>query len=299
MHQHMKTFFATLLFCLLLPAIGFTGAHGHGHAGPDEKGTAILLVTFGTSVPSAKVSFENIDKLTREAFPDVEVRWAYTSTIIRNKLAKQGEITDSPELALAKLMTEGYSKVAVQSLHMIPGSEFHNTYVNAKMFGKMVGGFEKVIVSYPLLAGNENMDRVVDLIIDEMIPETRTKDEAVVLMGHGTHHPTDAIYSAMMYKFQKKDANIYVGTVEGNPTFDDVKDMLVAKGIKKAHLIPLMSVAGDHTINDMVGEEDDSWTNMLKAEGIESVPLVKGVAEYDALVNVWIDNLKSAMKHLQ
>jgi sirohydrochlorin cobaltochelatase len=189
--------------------------------------------------------------------------------------------------------------VAVQSLHMIPGAEFHDTYVNAKMFGEMIGGFNKVIVSYPLFADNEHMDRVVDLIIANMIPKTRTPDEAVVLMGHGTHHPSDAIYSAMMYKFQKKDANIYVGTVEGSPTFDDVKEMLVAKGIKKAYLIPLMTVAGDHATNDMAGPDDDSWINMLKAVGIEGIPVLKGVAEFDVLANVWIDNLRSAMKHLQ
>lgn len=299
MYRQIKALLTILLFCLLLPVFSFAGAHGGGHTGPDPKGPAILLVTFGTSVPSAKASFDNIDKLTKEAFPKVEVRWAYTSSIIRNKLAKQGTMIDSPEVALAKLMAEGYSKVAVQSLHMIPGAEFHDTYVNAKMFGDMVGGFEKIIVSYPLLASNENMDRVVDLIIANIIPKTRTKDEAVVLMGHGTHHTSDAIYSAMMYKFQKKDTNIYVGTIEGNPTFDEVKEMLVTKGTKKAYLIPLMSVAGDHSINDMSGPEDDSWLNMLKAIGIESIAIQKGVAEYDALANVWIDNLKNAMKHLQ
>ncbi len=299
MHQKTKILLAAFLVCLLLPFTCFAGAHGSGHSGPDEKGPAILLVTFGTSVPSAKASFDNVDKLTKEAFPGVEVRWAYTSSIIREKLKKQGTIIDSPEVALAKLMAEGYSKVAVQSLHMIPGAEFHDTYVNAKMFGEMVGGFDKVIVSYPLLASNDHMDNVVQLIIDNMIPKERTAEEAVVLMGHGTHHPTDAIYSALMYKFQKKDANIYVGTVEGHPTFDDVKEMLVAKGIKKAYLIPLMTVAGDHSINDMAGDEDDSWKSMLKEVGIKSIPLQKGVAEYDALAKIWIDNLKSAMAHLK
>lgn len=299
MHQKTKILLATFLVCLLLPFTSFAGTHGSGHSGPDEKGPAILLVTFGTSVPSAKASFDNIDTLTKEAFPGVEVRWAYTSSIIRDKLKKEGTSIDSPEVALAKLMAEGYSKVAVQSLHMIPGAEFHDTYVNAKMFGEMVGGFDKVIVSYPLLASNAHMEKVVQLVIDKMIPKERTAEEAVILMGHGTHHPTDAIYSAMMLKFQKKDANIYVGTVEGHPTFDDVKEMLLAKGIKKAYLIPLMTVAGDHSRNDMAGDEDDSWKSMLEDAGIKSIPLQKGVAEYDALAKIWIDNLKSAMAHLK
>ena len=73
---------------------------------------------------------------------------------------------------------------------MIPGAEFHDTYVNAKMFGEMVGGFKNVIVFYPLFADNDHMDRVVDLFIANMMPKTGTKDIegvellAVVLVGN-------------------------------------------------------------------------------------------------------------------
>lgn len=37
------------------------------------------------------------------------------------------------------------------------------------------------------------------------------------------------MYSALMYKAQQMDANFYVGTVEGHPTFEEIRDMLVAK----------------------------------------------------------------------
>ena len=57
-------------------------------------------------------------------------------------------------------------------------------------------------------------------------------------MGHGSHHPADAIYSAMMYKAQKRDPNCFVGTVEGSPTFEEILDQLKARGVKKAYLIP-------------------------------------------------------------
>ncbi len=97
-----------------------------GHGKKQQKKVGILLVAFGSSIPSAQVSFENIDKKVKELYPDVEVRWAYTSHMIRKKLAKQGKMLDSPEVALAKMMDEKYTHVAVQSLHTMLGSEYHD-----------------------------------------------------------------------------------------------------------------------------------------------------------------------------
>ena len=67
-------------------------ASDHGYKAPKEVG--ILLVAFGSSEPSAQVSFSNIDKALRAAYPGIPVRWAYTSHIIRKKLAKQGKYLD-------------------------------------------------------------------------------------------------------------------------------------------------------------------------------------------------------------
>ncbi len=298
MAQKRSVSIMIILLLLLLPTFSLAAGHG-GHGGDEDKGPAILLITFGTSIPKAQAAFDNIQKRVVQAFPDTEIRWAYTSSIIRAKLAKQGKQLDSPEVALAKLMDDGYSQVAVQSLHMIPGAEFHEIYGNAKLFEQMAGGFDKVIVSYPLLAGNDNLDKVVSTLMSEIIPKERKAGEAVVLMGHGTHHSSDAIYSAMMYKFQKKDSNIYMGTVEGHPDFEEIKEMMIKNSVKKAYLIPFMTVAGDHALNDMAGEEDDSWKSMLTAAGIECVPVLKGLAESDVMVDIWIENLKKAMAHLK
>jgi len=95
---------------------------------------AILLVAFGTSDPEAARAFELVEKRARERFPDVEMRWAYTSKMIRTKLSKQGKRLDSPETAFAMLMDEGYTHVAVLSLHTIPGEEFHELYQKRPTF---------------------------------------------------------------------------------------------------------------------------------------------------------------------
>lgn len=269
-------------------------AGGHGQAREMREG--ILLVAFGTSIPSAQVSFQNIEKKVKAAHPDIPLRWAYTSKIIRAKLAKNGQHLDSPETALAKMMDEGFTHVAVQSLHTIAGEEFHDLQRNVQAFAGMAGGFERIQVGYPLLGTQPDLERVVSAMIKN-IPKERKKSDAVVLMGHGTPHPSNAFYAAMMFHFQQQDPNIFVGTVEGTPEIGDIKNMLLARKIKKAYLIPFMSVAGDHAMNDMAGEEADSWKSILNAAGITCVPIMKGTAEYDDIVAIWVDHLGSVLSH--
>lgn len=278
---------------LLSMLAGVAVAAHHGDSKEQKK--AILLVAFGSSEESAQVSFENIDKSVKNAYPDIPVKWAYTSHIIRKKLAKQGEMLDSPEIALAKMIDDGFTHVAVQSLHTIAGAEYHDLRKVVGSFNAM-GSFEAIILGYPLLATQGDMVRTVDAIL-ATIPKERKKEEAVVLMGHGTHHPANAFYAALMFQLQLKDPNVYVGTVEGYPDLDTVLTLLKKNKIKKAYLMPFMSVAGDHAKNDMAGDEDDSWKSIISKAGIECVPVLKGTAEFDQFVDIWVDHLGGPLSH--
>jgi len=286
-----KAYLLVLILAVLLLFSTFQ-ALGMTHNRPIKKG--ILLVAFGSSIPEAQISFQNIDKKVKAAFPGTPVRWGYTSHIIRKILAKKGQHLDSVEMALARMMDEGFTHVAVQSLHTISGMEFHDLQINAHAFGRMAGGFDHISVGYPLLATEDDFRRVTEVILRH-IPEERKKDEAVVLMGHGTTHPSNAFYAALMYHLQRKDANIFVGTVEGAPEIDEIKEMLLEKKIKKAYLMPFMSVAGVHAREDLAGEDEGSWKSILTKEGIGCVPILKGTAEYDDMVDIWVDHLKEEM----
>jgi sirohydrochlorin cobaltochelatase len=100
-----------------------------------------------------------------------------------------------------------------------------------------------------------------------------------------------------MFQLQLEDPNIFVGTVEGYPDVDLIKELVLKKKIKKAYLMPFMSVAGDHAKNDMAGAEDDSWMSILTKAGIACVPVLKGTAEYDAFVDIWVDHIKGPLSH--
>jgi sirohydrochlorin cobaltochelatase len=284
---------AIAVFFTITFSITAWAGSGHGHKTPQKVG--ILLVAFGSSEASAQVSFENIARKTKAAYPDIPVRWAYTSTIIRKKLAKQGKMLDSPEVALAKMLDEDFTHVAVQSLHTIGGDEYHDLRRTVGAF-KMMGGFQRIILGYPLLATQDDMQRAVQAILAN-IPKERKKAEAVVLMGHGSHHPSNAFYAALMFQLQLEDPNIFVGNVEGYPEIDLIQELLLKNNIKKAYLMPFMSVAGDHAKNDMAGDEEDSWKSILTKAGIEAVPVLKGTAEFDNFVDIWVDHLGGPLSH--
>ncbi len=291
-------FMAVIFFALCVNSPATTSyAHGHGHAPESAKKVGILLVAFGSSEASAQASFENIDKKVKAAYPGVPVRWAYTSHIIREKLAKQGRVLDSPEVALAKMLDEKFTHVAVQSLHTIGGAEYHDLRRTVGAF-KTLGRFEKIILGYPMMASQDDMARTVTAILNT-IPAKRKKNEAVVLMGHGTHHPSNVFYAALMFQLQLKDANIFVGTVEGYPGVDLLQELILQKKIKTAYLLPFMSVAGDHAKNDMAGEEADSWNSILTKAGIKCIPVLKGTAEYDDFVDIWVDHVGGPLGHFK
>ena len=50
--------------------------------------------------------------------------------------------------------------------------------------------------------------------------------------------------------------------------------------MKEVELRPLMTVAGDHAKNDLAGDEDDSWKNVLEGLGYRVNCVLTGLGEY-------------------
>lgn len=286
---------------------------GEGKAGKVKKG--ILLAAFGSSYPEARPAFENIEQMTKAAHPDIPVRWAYTSGMVRRALAEKGEHYDSVPMALSRMAEDGFTHVAVQSLHTIAGVEFHRLRSVVDAFDGMDGVFTRVRLGSPLLGGPDEMKRIRDLLIDNA-PEVRKPDEAVIWVGHGTYHPSNAFYQALAYKLRQKDDNVYVATLGclgGSPAFEDVKKEIAGKGIQKAYIAPFMSIVGAHTLKDVAGirkagnshdhdhhhHHGESWTERLANAGVETQMVFKGTGEYDEIVQIWLDRLEEAMEALR
>lgn len=285
-----------MLAVVLVLALSFPAFAGHGQVETPKKG--ILLVAFGTSVPEARVALENIGEEVAKAFPDTEIRWAYSAALIRNKIKRtENMIVPSPATALAQMGDEGFTHVAVQSLHTIPGQEFSDIKKTAAAFNGLPKSISHITLGTPLLNSPDDVAAMAK-ILPTTVPAKRKKDEAVIFMGHGTHDPGNIYYPGLATYLQEEDSNIYVGTVEGYPALDTIIPKLKAKGIKKVWLMPLMSVAGDHTRNDMAGPEDDSWKSILEKKGFKVQTVLKGTGEYDVIVAQWVAHLKKAFNSL-
>ncbi|MBA2881546.1 sirohydrochlorin cobaltochelatase [Desulfosalsimonas propionicica] len=288
-----KGFFKPVLMLLILIFAAVATVQA-GSPQPEEGKTAILLVTFGTTFSEAQAAFDNIEAEIKTAFADTTIQWAYTSKMIREKMAQQGKTAHSPSQALEEMAKQGFTKIFVQSLHTIAGYEYHDLVKTIRKFEHQSVGVKKITITGPLLAGPEDMAKTAR-VIRETIPEDRTSDEAVVLLGHGTHHPSNAAYPALMWRLQRDDKNIFIGTVEGFPGSEEILEQLEKNNISTAWLMPFMSVAGDHARNDMAGDSDDSWKSVFEAAGIECKPVLKGFAEYDPFVDIWVSQLQTAM----
>ncbi len=291
----MKNKIAVLLFgwvLILSLSIPAFGMH-HGKVKPEKKG--ILLVSFGSSIPEAHAAFEHVEKKTRQAFPDIPVRWAFTSQIIRKKMAGDGKNLDSVAQALSNMAEEGFTHVTVQSLHIIPGEEFHDLSQTIRAFAHIPEGFQKLSLGLPLLGDQNDSERVVSAILSTL-PEKRKPEEAVLLMGHGTSHASNTVYAATMWQLQLQDPNLFIGVVDGYPKIGDILPKLKERNIQRAWLMPFMSVAGDHARNDMAGPDEDSWKSVLNREGIHCEVILRGIGEYDEFVEIWIDHVRNAME---
>ena len=258
---------------------------------------AMLLVTFGTSVPEAAKAFDEIEKRVRKKYPGTVVRWAFTSKTIRSLAAAKGTKPDSPSTALRAMADEGFTHVAVLSLHVVPGEEFEYLCRKCQRFQAMSKGIEKIEIARPLLGNSEDLKRVSKILAGKFARPNH--DEGSIFIGHGNkRHPSDAIYGSMNFLLMDSGRRLFTGTVEGNLTPDELLPTLKAAGIRKVTLVPLMTVAGMHACKDMAGNKAGSWKTVLAKNGIESEPVFTGLAENPDIVTVWLDHLEEASSKL-
>lgn len=260
---------------------------------------AILLVAFGSTAVDTQRVFDLIETQVQTVFPEVPTRWAYTSRTVRGRLAELGKRFDSPEMALARLQEDGFSHVVLFSLHTIPGFEFHELVHNTRLFEAMVGGLRRLIVAKPLLVSHQDLKRAAVGMVKQ-VPNERRPEDAVILVGHGSEkHAADSIYTAMNAMVQELDALVFLASIQGHPTIEDVLPKLYRTGAKRVFLMPFMSVAGEHARKDMAGEQPGSFKSVLEREGYDCVPVLKGTAEYPEILDIWLDHLRLAMVQLR
>lgn len=255
---------------------------------------AILLVSFGTSYPDSKE--KTIDKLlekTVEQFPDYQIYQAWTSkTLIRILKEQNGLAIPTIEEAMMSIKRDSIETLAVQPTHLINGFENEKMEQLVRLHASPSLNLR---FGAPLLASAEDHKAVLQTTIREF--SWLPKDEALVLMGHGSPNCANLVYAALDNMLKGMGyGNFFLGSMEGAPSLNGIIQQIAQKTVRKVHLAPFLLVAGGHAHKDMAGSEKDSWKSLLEAAGYEVECHFKGLGEYEEIQNIYIEHLRKAIK---
>ena len=282
----MKKILAIVLFLVMLLSCA---------AFAEEAKPVILVVSFGTSYNDNRdLSIGGVEEAIQAAYPEWEVRRAFTAQTVIDILDERDAIdTDNVTEAMDKLVADGVKTVVIQPTHVMNGAEYDDVMAEIAPYADKFEGFA---VGAPLLTSVEDYEAVTEALLAEN-EFAGSSDTAIVYMGHGTHHFANATYSQAQLVMQAAGyENVFVGTVEGFPTLENVMANVTAYGAEKVVLYPFMVVAGDHASNDMAGDEEDSWKTAFVNAGFEVECVLEGLGENADIQAIYVEHIQAAME---
>ena len=261
----------------------------------DEIGEKELLVaSFGTSFnDNRRLTIGAIENAMEKAFPDYSVRRGFTAQIIIDHVERRDGIhIDNMDEALERAINNGVKTLVVQPTHLMNGLEYEEL---TGQLAEYADSFEQIAVGEPLLTSDDDFNRVMKAIV-EATAEYDDGETAICFMGHGTEAASNEVYGKMqdLLKANGYD-NYYVGTVEAEPSLEDVLTAVQAGNYKKVVLEPLMIVAGDHANNDMAGDEEDSWKTEFENAGYEVTCILRGLGELPEIQQILVEHAQKAI----
>ena len=264
----------------------------------DEIGESELLVaSFGTSYnDNRRLTIGAIEEAMEAVFPDYSVRRGFTSQIIIDHVKdRDGEAIDNMTEAFTRAIDNGVKTLAIQPTHLMDGLEYSDVVNEAAEFSD---SFEKIAIGRPLLDTDADFEAVIKAIT-EATAEYDDGETAICFMGHGTEAESNQVYGKMQDMLTAAGyENYFVGTVEAEPGLEDVLAAVGEGSYKKAVLLPLMIVAGDHANNDMAGDEEGTWKTEFEAAGYEVTCVLNGLGELEAIQQLFVEHAQAAMDSL-
>lgn len=284
-----------------------------------KKGPAIVLVAFGTTT-QARETYELFSEQLKRELPELwrnaPISWAFTSEIVRERSNKQFADKGDPERyrslsqVLANLEDQGYRQIAIQSLHIFPGQEYEDMEQEIAAFR---GLGLRIEYGGTLLHTWEKTFEAINVVAPEFLPSS---EGCTVLVTHGTPETfsgANSTYLGLDRYLSRKYSSVFVGTVEGVLTREQALDQAKSCVPKRVRIVPFMYVAGDHIMNDIMGEKADedgvpSWAMELRAAGVtvETVSseyqgrtVFKGLGFYPEINQIFIEHLVKSLERLE
>jgi sirohydrochlorin cobaltochelatase len=256
---------------------------------------AIVLAAFGTTA-AAFDTYQYFELAVKKRFPGHEIRWAFTSRKVRHKVAQErGQKLNDLATTLRDLKAAGYTRVAIQSLHVVPGEEWEKKVVEES---RKIPGL-KVALGKPLLASQQDQERAIEALAHTFPKELQ--HTALILVAHGSPSPEGtATYLAFdrLLRSHYPHRNIFLGTVEGKPSRPEVMAALKQSSATIVILRPFLFVAGEHVANDVLGDDPESWKSKLEQKSYQVQGINQGLGYQAGIVNIYLDHLAQALQEL-
>lgn len=264
----------------------------------DEIGEKeLMVVSFGTSYnDSRRLTIGAIEDAMEKEFPEYSVRRGFTSQIIIDHVKSRDNVAiDNVGQALERAEKNGVRNLVIQPTHLMDGLEYTDLVNEVAEYSD---AFEKVAIGKPLLTTDDDFNAVMKAITEATVGYD-DGETAICFMGHGTEADSNHVYAKMQDMLADAGyKNYYVGTVEAEPSLEDVLAKVKEGSYKKVVLEPLMIVAGDHANNDMAGDEEDSWKTAFEGAGYEVTCLVRGLGEMEAIQQLFVEHAQAAVDSL-
>lgn len=238
--------------------------------------TGILIASFGTAVTGRlEATLGAVERDAVKKWPEAKVYRAFTSGMVRRKLAQSGiEVEDVPS-ALRRMAAEGVTRAVVKNTFVMAGREYTRLAEDCKERAAL---FQSLELSPPLLDHPGDLTAAARLVLERH--PAPSEDTALVLVGHGTGHRGDFAYSALDCALREMGReDVFVATIEGGSGLDGLRRRLRKYAPRRVVLRPLLMTVGDHAVSDIAGEGEGSWKSVLAADGYEVSCVLEGLAE--------------------
>lgn len=252
---------------------------------------ALLVVSFGTSYhDTCEKNIVACERDLAASCPDRDLFRAFTSGMIIRKLKQRDGIEIDTAAGAAKTGGAGVSGCGYS---VAAHYQWRRIRKIVREVQSMRPLFSRLTLGVPLLSSHEDYAQLM-LALQQQMPTLR-ENEKVVFMGHGASHHAFAAYACLDHMMTAQRFPARVGAVESYPEVDVLIESLSQEGVTAVHLMPLMLVAGDHAINDMASDEDDSWKTLFNAAGIKATPWLSGLGENPAVRAMFVAHLQQAL----
>jgi len=248
----------------------------------------IVMAAFGTTTEAAD-TYSFIDSRIRDRFPGHQILWGYSSRAIKKVLNEtEGQTIYSPVECLEQLASQGHRGVVVQPLYFLAGNEFHRL--------KKEAGAVSINTRFglPILSSPTDYRRTSEGLARFL--QSRRDDEALVLVGHGSLHPSWSGFLALEYFLRERfSSRIFLGCVEHFPSAEETVARIIEGGWKKVCLVPFLLVAGYHFQKQLMGDDPDSWKSVCRAASLAVTAIDRGMGMESFLSDILVSHIYDAI----